>query len=62
VHKGFFIVFVPAAIVGAFYIALFRWMGYEVGLAPFVGTGVAFAGGLAGVWRYHQRKRKGPKS
>jgi hypothetical protein len=60
VHKGFLIVFVPAAIVGSCYIALFRSLGYDVGLAPFLGTGVAFAGGLAGVWRYHRRKRRGP--
>ena len=60
-HKGFLIIFVPAAIVGVFYIALFRELGYDVGLAPFLGTGVAFAGGLAGVWRYHQRKRGGRK-
>ena len=60
-HKGFLIVFVPAAVVGVCYIALFRWMGYDVGLAPFLGTAVAFAGGLAGVWRYQQQKRKGGK-
>jgi hypothetical protein len=61
VHKGFLIVFVPAAIVGVCYIALFRALGYDVGLAPFLGTAVAFAGGLAGVWRYQMRKRGGRK-
>ena len=61
-HKGFLIVFVPAAIVGACYIAMFRWLGYDVGLAPFLGTGVAFLGGLAGVWRYQRKKPGGPRS
>jgi hypothetical protein len=59
VHRGFLIVFVPAALVGACYIVLFRWMGYEVGLAPFLGTAAAFLGGLVGVWRYQRQKRGG---
>jgi hypothetical protein len=62
VHRGFLIVFVPAAIVGVFYIVIFRALGFEVGLAPFLGTAVAFLGGLAGVWRYRRRKDGGRKS
>lgn len=61
-HKGFLIVFVPAAIVGVFYILIFRGLGYDVGLAPFLGTAAALAGGLAGVWRYQRRKRRGHKN
>ena len=57
-HKGFLIVFVPAAIVGISYIALFHWLGFDVGLAPFLGTAAAFVGALAGVWR-HQRRKHG---
>ena len=61
-HRGFLIVFVPAAIVGVFYIAIFRSLGLDVGLAPFLGTAVAFLGGLAGVWQYRRRRRGGRKS
>jgi hypothetical protein len=57
-HRGILIVFVPAAIVGISYIAMFHWLGYEVGFAPFIGTAVAFAGGLAGVWRYQRGKSR----
>ena len=58
-HKGFLIVFVPAAIVGALYIAIFRGMGIGVGLAPFLGTAAAFLGGLVAVRRYQRRKQRG---
>jgi ABC-type spermidine/putrescine transport system permease subunit II len=58
VHRGILIIFVPAIIVGISYIAMFRWLGYEVGLAPFVGTAFLFACGLAGVWRYQRQRGK----
>lgn len=58
-HRGFLIVFVPAAIVGAVYIAIFRGMGIGVGLAPFLGTAAAFLVGLIGVRRYRRRKQGG---
>ena len=58
-HRGFLIVFVPAAIVGAFYIMIFRGLGFDVRLAPFLGTAAAFFGGLIGVWRYQRRKHGG---
>jgi hypothetical protein len=58
VHRGFFIIFIPAAIVGVSYLLLFRWLGFEVGLAPFLGTAVALLAGLIGVWRYQRRKQQ----
>jgi hypothetical protein len=61
-HRGFLIVFVPAAVVGALYIAAFRAFGLEIGLAPFLGTAAAFLGGLAGVWQYQRRKRGGRRN
>ena len=61
-HKGFLIVFVPAAIVGISYIALFHWLGFDVGLAPFLGTAAAFLGGLIGVLRHQRRKDGGRKN
>ena len=61
-HRGFLIVFIPAAIVGVFYIAIFRGLGIGVGLAPFLGTAAAFLIGLIGVRRYQRRKQGRRKS
>ena len=60
-HRGFLIIFVPAAIVGVFYIVIFRGLGMDVKLAPFLGTAAAFVVGLIGVRRYQRRKHGGRK-
>jgi hypothetical protein len=57
-HRGFLIVLIPAAIVGVFYVLIFRGLGFELRPAPFLGTAAAFLAGLIGVWRY-QRKKQG---
>jgi hypothetical protein len=58
VHRGFLIVFIPAAIVGVFYVVIFRGLGFEIRPAPFLGTAAAFLGGLLLV-RRHQRRKHG---
>lgn len=50
------IIIVPAVVVGVSYIALFRWLGFDIPWAPFLGTAVAFFAALFGVWRYQRRK------
>jgi Na+-driven multidrug efflux pump len=62
VHRAFLIVFIPAAIVGVFYLLIFRGLGFEVEPAPFLGTAAAFLAGLFGVWRYQRRKHRGHRS
>jgi hypothetical protein len=56
--RAYLIVIVPALIVAAFYVAIFQVMGYEVRLAPFIGTAAAFLAAIMGVRRYRRRKRK----
>jgi hypothetical protein len=62
VRRAFLIVFIPAAIVGIFYLFIFRGLGFDVEPAPFLGTAAAFLAGLFGVWQYQRRKRKGHRS
>jgi hypothetical protein len=55
---AYLITFLPAAIVAVFYVAIFRGLGFEVRLAPFIGTAAALLGALIGVWRYQRRKQR----
>jgi hypothetical protein len=57
--RAYMIVILPAVIVAVFYMAIFRGLGFDVQLAPFLGTAAAFAGALFGVWRYQRRKQRG---
>jgi hypothetical protein len=59
VQRAYLIILIPAVIVGAFYLAIFRGLGFDIRLAPFLGTGAAFLGALFGVWRYQRRKQGG---
>jgi len=59
VSRAYLIIIVPAAVVGVFYLAIFRGLGFDVRLAPFLGTAAAFLGALIGVWRYQRRKQGG---
>jgi hypothetical protein len=57
VRRAYLIVVLPAVIVGAFYVAIFRGLGFDVRLAPFLGAAAVFLGALIGVWRYQRRKQ-----
>jgi hypothetical protein len=57
VQRAYLIILIPAAIVGVFYVAIFRGLGFDIRLAPFLGTGVIFLVALFGVWRYQRRKQ-----
>ena len=59
VRRAYLIVILPAAVVAVFYVAIFRGLGFDIRLAPFLGTAAAFLGALFGVWRYQRRKHKG---
>ncbi|HEY4581068.1 MAG TPA: hypothetical protein VIG89_08535 [Candidatus Acidoferrales bacterium] len=59
VRRAYLIIILPAAVVAVFYLAIFRGLGFEVRLAPFLGTAAVFFGALIGVWRYQRRKQGG---
>lgn len=59
VRRAYLIIILPAAVVAAFYVAIFQGLGFGVRLAPFLGTAAAFLGALIGVWRYQRRKQGG---
>ena len=55
--RAYLIIVLPAAVVAVFYVAIFRGLGFDIRLAPFIGTAAAFLGALLGVWRYQRRKK-----
>ena len=56
-RRAYLIIVLPAAVVAAFYVAIFQGLGFDIRLAPFLGTAAAFLGALLGVWRYQRRKK-----
>jgi hypothetical protein len=46
-------------LVGISYVAIFRWLGFDIPLGPLLGTAAAFLAALFGVWRYQRRKQGG---
>ena len=56
-NRAYLIMILPAVVVGAFYLAIFRGLGFGVQVAPFLGTAAVFLGALIGVWRYQRRKQ-----
>jgi hypothetical protein len=59
VSRAYLIIILPAVVVGAFYVAIFRGLGFDVRFAPFLGTAAIFLGAVIGVWRYQRRKQRG---
>ena len=59
VRQAYLIILIPAVVVGASYITLFRWLGFDIPLGPLLGTAAAFPIALFGVWRYQRRKHDG---
>jgi len=57
VSRAYLIIVIPAIVVGVFYVAIFRGLGFDINLAPFLGTAVLFCGALFGVLRYQRRKQ-----
>jgi len=59
VRRAYLIIILPAVVVAVFYVAIFRGLGFDLRLAPFLGTAAVFLGALFGVWRYQRRKQGG---
>jgi hypothetical protein len=58
-QRAYLIILIPAVLVGVSYIAIFRWLGFDIPLGPLLGTAAAFLAALLGVWRYQRRKQDG---
>lgn len=57
-RRAYFLIAIPAALVGVAYVILLRHMGIQVHAGPFLGTAVA---AIAAVWivrRYQKRKTR----
>jgi ABC-type Fe3+ transport system permease subunit len=58
-QRAYLIILIPAVLVGISYVAIFRWLGFDIPLGPLLGTAAAFLAALFGVWRYQRRKQGG---
>ena len=55
-RRAYLLIVIPAAVVGIFYVGVFRFMGYDITPAPFLGAVACFVIALLAV-RYFQKRR-----
>ena len=58
-RRAYLLIVIPAAVVGIFYIALFRFMGYGIEPAPFLGAVACFVVALLAVRHFQKREVRG---
>jgi uncharacterized membrane protein YjjB (DUF3815 family) len=57
-HRAYFLIGIPAALVGVAYVFLLRHMGIEIHAGPFLGTAAAAVAAVLIVRRYQRRKSR----
>jgi len=60
--RAFVLILLPAAVVGVFYVVVFRSIGADLHFAPFLGAAVAVGAAVWLVRRSQRRKIKRPGS
>ncbi|HZP34565.1 MAG TPA: hypothetical protein VFB23_14500 [Candidatus Acidoferrales bacterium] len=55
-RRAYFLIAIPAVLVGIAYVILLHRLGFEIHSAPFLGTAVAAIAAILLVRRYQKRK------
>jgi membrane protein implicated in regulation of membrane protease activity len=55
-RRAYLLIAIPAVLVGIAYVILLRRLGFQIQIAPFLGTAIAATAAVLLVRRYHKRK------
>jgi ABC-type Fe3+ transport system permease subunit len=58
VHRAYFLIVIPAVLVGVGYVILLRHLGVQIHGGPFLGTAGAFVAAILIVRQYQRRKSR----
>jgi ABC-type Fe3+ transport system permease subunit len=57
-HRAYFLIAIPAALVGVAYVILLRHIGVQIHGGPFLGTAAALVAAILIVRHYQRRKSR----